>query len=153
MRCIEDVCVFYKKLPAYNPQGLEKLEKPIKHDVAKSNILNKKKNPSLQTHKGYPKHLLEFSGINVSSKESVHPTQKPVALLEYFINTYTNAGGVVLDNCMGSGSTGVAAVHTGRRFIGIEKEKKYFDIARERIGKAVIQNADQCQDESRLHGS
>ena len=64
---------------------------------------------------------------------SLHPTQKPVALLEYLVRTYTNAGETVLDNTMGSGSTGVACMNTGRKFIGIEKEVKYFDIAAERL--------------------
>jgi DNA modification methylase len=64
----------------------------------------------------------------------LHPTQKPVALLEYLIKTYTNPGDLVLDNCMGSGSTGVACVNTKRRFVGIELDEKYFNIARERIG-------------------
>ena len=82
MRCIEDICVFYRKMPTYNPQGLKKLKNPIIHEVANSNILHKKKNPSTQTHTGYPKHLLEFAGVNVSSKNRRHPTQKPVALLE-----------------------------------------------------------------------
>ena len=65
--------------------------------------------------------------------DKVHPTQKPVPLLEYLIKTYTNEGETVLDNCMGSGSTGVASVRLNRDFIGIEKEKKYFDIAKKRI--------------------
>ena len=66
-------------------------------------------------------------------KSAIHPTQKPVALLEYLIKTYTNEGDVVLDNCMGSGSTGVACVNTGRDFIGIELDEKYFDVACNRI--------------------
>lgn len=66
----------------------------------------------------------------------MHPTQKPVALLEYLIKTYTNEGETVLDNCMGSGSTGVACVNTSRRFIGIESDKEYYKMAKERIKKA-----------------
>ena len=69
-------------------------------------------------------------------KCALHPTQKPVALLEYLIRTYTNEGETVLDNCMGSGSTGVACVKTGRDFIGIELDEKYFDIAKKRIEDA-----------------
>ena len=65
---------------------------------------------------------------------SIHPTQKPVALLEYLIKTYTNEGDIILDNCMGSGSTGVACVNTNRNFIGFELDKKYFEIAKNRIG-------------------
>lgn len=89
----------------------------------------RKKNPSIQTHTGYPTHLLEFA----KDFPQRHPTQKPVALLEYLIKTYTNEGDIVLDNCMGSGSTGVACVNTRRDFIGIELDDEYFHIAQERI--------------------
>lgn len=82
----------------------------------------------------YPKHLLEFS--NASRKEHFHPTQKPVPLLEYLVKTYTNPGDTVLDNCMGSGSTGVACVNTGRNFIGMELDEGYFEIAKKRIAEA-----------------
>jgi site-specific DNA-methyltransferase (adenine-specific) len=82
----------------------------------------------------FPRNLLKFS--NASNKDRHHPTQKPVALLEYLIRTYTNEGELVLDNCMGSGSTGVACVNTKRSFIGIEKEQKYFEIAQARIEQA-----------------
>ena len=84
----------------------------------------------------YPKSILEFSKAN--NKESgLHPTQKPVALLEYLIKTYTLENETVLDNCMGSGSTGVACINTNRKFIGIELDDTYFEIAKERINKAV----------------
>ena len=79
----------------------------------------------------YPKHLIEFS--NASQKDRLHPTQKPVNLLEYLIKTYTKEGETVLDNCMGSGSTGVACINTNRNFIGIELDENYFNIAKERI--------------------
>lgn len=82
-----------------------------------------------QTTTGYPKNILKFK----NDIETIHPTQKPVALLEYLIKTYTNEGETVLDNCMGSGSTGIACMNTNRQFIGMEKEKKYFDIATKRI--------------------
>ena len=81
-----------------------------------------------------PISILEFS--NASQKGKVHPTQKPVALLEYLIKTYTNENETVLDNCMGSGSTGVACINTNRNFIGIELDEKYFNIAKERIENA-----------------
>lgn len=80
----------------------------------------------------YPTSILEFSLAGLR-KDRLHPTQKPVELLEYLIKTYTNAGDTVLDNCMGSGSTGVACVNTERNFIGIEKDEKYFEIAKKRI--------------------
>jgi len=82
----------------------------------------------------YPKAIIEFSNANQRNK--LHPTQKPVDLLEYLIKTYTNEGETVLDNCMGSGSTGVAAKNTNRKFIGIELDNTYFDIAEKRILKA-----------------
>ena len=85
--------------------------------------------------------VLEYS----LEEERVHPTQKPVALLEYLVKTYTNEGDTVLDNCMGSGSTGVACVNTGRQFIGIELDKGYFDIATKRIEEAQRKKTD-CDD-------
>lgn len=81
--------------------------------------------------KRHPKTIQKFK----RDKNGLHPTQKPVALLEYLIKTYTNVGDTVLDNCMGSGSTGVACVHTNRKFIGMELNEKYFEIAKERIEK------------------
>ena len=133
MRCIEDICVFYKKMPTYNPQGIRKLENVKVHQVKNASVYGRKKNPSVQTHTGYPKHFLEFDNEAVNHKNRFHPTQKPVALLEYLVKTYTNPGDIVLDNCMGSGSTGVACINTGRRFIGIEKDANYFQIAKKRI--------------------
>ena len=82
----------------------------------------------------YPKTILEFS--NAVRKGNLHPTQKHVALLEYLIKTYTMENEIVLDNCMGSGSTGVACINTNRKFIGIELDEKYFNIAKERINAA-----------------
>lgn len=84
----------------------------------------------------YPSSIVEISNAD-QSKERYHPTQKPVALLEYLIKTYTLEGETVLDNCMGSGSTGVACLNTGRHFIGIEKDDKYFAVASDRIAKVV----------------
>lgn len=79
--------------------------------------------------KRYPKNIIKFN----RDKDKLHPTQKPVALLEYLIKTYTNEGNIVLDNCMGSGSTSIACINTNRRFIGIELDENYFNIAKERI--------------------
>ena len=131
MRCVEDICVFYRNKPTYNPQGLVRLDKEIIHTPDDSEVYGKKKNSSIQTHKGYPKNLLEFK--NVPTNLRSHPTEKPVPLLEYLIKTYTNEGEIVLDNCMGSGSTGVACMNTNRRFIGFELNKQYFDTAKERL--------------------
>lgn len=87
----------------------------------------------------YPKSIIEVSkqATECANSKAVHPTQKPVALLEYLVKTYTNPGELVLDNCMGSGSTGVACVNTGRKFIGMELDKGYFDIAEKRINEAI----------------
>lgn len=135
MRCLEDICVFYRKAPTYNPQGIKRLEVIKIHNPKENNVYKKKKNPSMQTHTNYPKHLLEFAN-EAATNNRLHPTQKPVLLLEYLIKTYSNESDVILDNCMGSGSTGVAAVNTNRKFIGIEQEEKYFRIAKERIEQA-----------------
>jgi site-specific DNA-methyltransferase (adenine-specific) len=143
MRKVEDVVVFYKKQPKYDKQG-EKLEKPYKHVLpitkSPSSPFNSKNiNPDgSRVYKWYThstKHnVIELSRDN--TQKGVHSTQKPVALLEYLIKTYTNEGEVVLDNCMGSGSTGVACVNTNRNFIGIELDDKYFEIAKRRISEA-----------------
>lgn len=97
------------------------------------NVLNSDRE-YIQKFKGYPNEILCFP----RDKDTIHPTQKPVALLEYLINTYTDKEMTVLDNCMGSGSTGVACVRTGRDFIGIEKEKSYFDEACRRIREEYL---------------
>lgn len=136
MRKVEDVCVFYKKPPTYNPQGLVKIENPRRHrykprkgDTAWT--LRSRTGVYTPRFKNYPKNVLQFD-----CERGLHPTQKPVPLLEYLVKTYTNPGDTVLDNCMGSGSTGVAVKRVGgRHFIGIEQNKVYFDIARERIEK------------------
>lgn len=138
MRCIEDICVFYKQKPVYNPQGLVKLKKPIYNEKRQSSLYSYRGSGSVQEYKNYPAHLLEFAGAGFGAEKRLHPTQKPVKLLEYLIKTYTNNGQVILDNCMGSGSTGVAAINTGRRFIGVELEEKYFNIAEQRINDAAF---------------
>lgn len=140
MRCVEDICVFYEKQPTYNPQGLVKLDKPkTKHRNSRDDSVYGAGNLTkdyTQTYTNYPRHILEYANEAISSKNRLHPTQKPVALLEYLIKTYTNEGETVLDNCMGSGSTGVACANTNRGFIGIELDNNYFKIAKERIAQA-----------------
>jgi site-specific DNA-methyltransferase (adenine-specific) len=140
MRCIEDICVFYKKMPTYNPQGLVKLDRPVvsKAQNHPSNHYTWRglSDESVQTHTNYPKNLLKFDSVPTGSRYRYHPTQKPVPLLEYLVKTYTNEGDTVLDNCMGSGSTGVAVKRVGgRHFIGIEQNQVYFEIAQKRIGE------------------
>jgi DNA modification methylase len=124
----------------YNPQGVRDLDKPkIKIERGNKYIYGSVK-PKIhkQTKTGFPKNLLEINGVAVG-KNRLHPTQKPVELLEYLIKTYTNTGEIVLDNCMGSGSTGIAALNTGRKFIGIEKDRKYFDVACNRFCEWYMQ--------------
>ena len=121
----------------YYPQMI-KLEKPQKYKMASScNTIGKIENKKeyYYVNEKYPTNILKF---NKQSKP-IHPTQKPVALLEYLIKTYTNEGEIVLDNCMGSGSTGVACINTNRNFIGIELDEKYFKIAKERIEKISLE--------------
>lgn len=137
LRCVEDVAVFYRSLPTYNPQGLKPFNKVVnKGKTAGGATLHGTHEGGagwgrdyLQEWTNYPRQVLEFG----QTDKKVHPTQKPVALMEYLIKTYTNAGETVLDNCMGSGTTGVAACITGRNFIGIERDPEYFRIAQERI--------------------
>lgn len=157
MRCVEDICVFYESAPLYNPIGIYKREEKRfrKRKVTEDSVY---KGETLAKHyaqelSGYPNNLLYFELDNPGGVERFHPTQKPVKILEYLIRTYTNIGGLVLDNTMGSGSTGVAAINTGRSFIGIEKEKKYFDIAEKRIKEAEIINAQNLFDIAVLEGT
>ena len=134
MKNHENVLVFYKKQPTYNPQGLVRKEVPtIRKGGNNGTNYGKSDKDALQEFENYPRSILSIP----SEGKPVHPTQKPVALMEYMIRTYTNEGDVVLDNCMGSGTTGVACAKTGRRFIGIECEPKYFDIACRRIEDAL----------------
>ena len=87
-----------------------------------------------ESYTGFPSNVLTFA--NVTGDSAIHPTQKPVALMEYLIRTYTQEGETVLDNCMGSGTTGVACENNGRQFVGIERDDKYFAIASDRIASA-----------------
>ena len=135
----ENILVFYKKLPKYNPiftQGSPytrpkptKLFKGYRQDLLKVETTN-------ASGKRYPKTIIDIS--NAKQKGKIHPTQKPVALMEYLIKTYTNEGETVLDFTMGSGSTGVACKNTGRNFIGIELDEKYFEIAKKRIKREEV---------------
>jgi DNA modification methylase len=136
LRLIEDVCVFYSALPVYNPRMLQ--GKPYQNKwtsglETNGQVKNWKDNGyTLSDGLRFPTNILVCS----KDKNKLHPTQKPVALLEYLIKTYTNENETVLDNCMGSGSTGVACVNTNRNFIGIEKDDKYFEIASQRIANS-----------------
>lgn len=133
----ESVLIFYRALPTYTPQmlkGATHIRGPMgKSKVATTNYGSFLDDSSRQyaSDEYYPRSTFEFR----SDMQPVHPTQKPVALMEYLIKTYTNPGETVLDNCMGSGTTGVACKNLNRKFIGIEKDDKYFEIAKERILK------------------
>lgn len=133
MKAHENILVFYKRLPTYN-KILSK-GKPY-HSISKASNTTNYGNFGAHeiNNEGtrVPRDVLEFGRDN----DKYHPTQKPVALCEYLINTYTNEGETVLDNCMGSGSTGVACVNTGRNFIGIELSSNYYEIAQKRIDEA-----------------
>lgn len=142
LRSHEEICIFYKKLPTYNPQftdgePLHGMGTKFSQEKNKNNNygnFDSCNNPSAKRTgdtKKYPKSIVKFP--RPASCIMIHPTQKPVELLEWLIKTYTNENDFVLDNCMGSGSTGVAAVGINRNFIGMELEEKYFNIAKERI--------------------
>ena len=128
-----------KRMP-YNPQGLIPCERY--HDGRKKagSILGPRpshKETVKQEFTNYPKMVLQFN-----TERGLHPTQKPAPLLEYLVRTYTDEGDTVLDNCMGSGSTGVACLRAGRHFIGMEKDPHYFQIAQERIKQEAATAAD-----------
>lgn len=129
----ENISIFYKKLPTYNPQMTK--GKPYKDTDRKRYVKHLGttiKKPINNKGTRYPRNIIKYSNDTKKGK-SYHPTQKPVALLEYLIKTYTLENEIVLDFTMGSGSTGVACVNTNRNFIGIELDKEYFNIAKDRI--------------------
>lgn len=134
LRKHEDVCVFYKKQPTYNPQMTQgkPYDKGVRKDQQTGSYGDFQPVHVHSSGERYPTDIIYFKTAECEG-EVVHPTQKPVALLEYLIKTYTNEGETVLDNCMGSGSTGVACANTGRNFIGIESDEDYYKVARKRI--------------------
>jgi DNA modification methylase len=137
MRNTEDVCVFYKKPPTYKPILTEKPIKNVRPVTARTKGTDCYGKHDLNAHKcppdqSMPRTILKFNNAQGNS----HPTQKPVALMEYLIKTYTNEGETVLDFTMGSGTTGVACKNLNRDFIGIELDSEYFKIAQDRIAQA-----------------
>lgn len=149
LRIHENIIVFYRKLPTYNPQ-MTKAERVMSDRKAMPKGTNAEQYGGYsagtyewkETGERMPTDCICFSNwcgalFGKGDKKVKHSTQKPVPLLEYLIKTYTNPGDTVLDNCMGSGSTGVACVNTGRSFIGIEIERRFFDIAQQRIDEAM----------------
>jgi DNA modification methylase len=136
MKAHENICVFSRERGAYNPQKTP--GKPYKQrlgSVESVEFSTGRARNDNTTGERYPRSVVYFKTAESEGK-SVHPTQKPVALLEYLIRTYTDEGQTILDNTMGSGSTGVAAVNTGRSFIGIERDESYYAIAERRIAEA-----------------
>tara|TARA_R110000737_G_scaffold336524_1_gene356076 strand:+ start:84 stop:815 length:732 start_codon:yes stop_codon:yes gene_type:complete len=117
-----------KVQPIYNPQNLIKLNKKKKAKTTTEHRVCDNNKDHIQKYSNYPRQIQKFS-----SERGLHPTQKPIPLMEYLISTYTNENETVLDFTMGSGSTGVACVNTNRKFIGIEMDNNYFNIANERI--------------------
>jgi site-specific DNA-methyltransferase (adenine-specific) len=144
MQVTEDIVVFAPNKTCYNPQmevGEPYHRKSKNPDgyVAKKNTHGYGLKPVKEISNDgvrYPKNILNIS-VDYSAQQRVHPTQKPVALMEYLIKSYSNEGETVLDNCMGSGTTGVACVNTNRKFIGIEMDEEYYKIAKQRIESAV----------------
>ena len=135
----ENILEFYRSKPTYNPQMWYSTPySGFSSDVSKiGEVYGSQKSKHRDNPEGsrYPKTILKYK-----QEKGLHPTQKPVGLMEYLIKTYTNEGDSVLDNTMGSGTTGVACINCNRNFTGIESDKKYFDIAKERIevGKLPI---------------
>ena len=139
MRAHENIVVFYGAQPNYHPQMTPSsghTRGPFGRQKAATEVYGafSDENRTYAASEYYPRTIIEFR----AEMQPVHPTQKPVALMEYLIRTYTNTGETVLDFTMGSGTTGVAAVNTGRNFIGIEKDDGYFQIAKERIRMAEL---------------
>jgi len=139
-KTVEDICVWYYKQCTYNPimvkhEGAPVKNKPLGNIGKLASSTKQKVVPYKDNGFRYPCQVLKIP--KVRNGKAVHPTQKPVALMEYLIKTYTNEGETVLDFTMGSGTTGVAAKNLGRNFIGIEMDEGYFDIAKERICNAT----------------
>lgn len=136
LKAHENILIFYRSLPTYNPQithNHKRKTSTVKHKQ-NSKLSNNYGKYTLTTYDStdrYPRDVLTFKWDKQKSR--LHPTQKPVESCEYMIKTYTNPGETVLDCCMGSGTTGVAALNTGRDFVGIELSQEYFNIAKQRI--------------------
>jgi len=153
LRCIEDICVFYKNQPTYNPQLRDRLKKNIrdpKKEYGKGN--NKTYGETKQNYlfnsgreipleKGYPLDLLEFSQLGSFGNKRVHPTQKPLELLKYLVKTYTNENDWVLDNTCGSNTTGIACYDLNRNYIGIEKDVNIYNVAKKRVEENILLRA------------
>ena len=138
LRDTENISVFYKKLPLYNPQMRSGKPYTAVNRPDKQKGINNPYNQVVTENKGerFPLTTLEFN----RPIKTFHPTQKPTALIEYLIKTYTNEGDLVLDFTIGSGTTAIACINTNRNFIGFELDKEYYEIAKNRINKHIIDN-------------
>jgi site-specific DNA-methyltransferase (adenine-specific) len=136
LKAHENVLVFYRKLPVYNAQKTtgHKRKTAGRKEIGSELYGKSVRKTFYDSTERYPRSVIKFKSDRYHS--NLHPTQKPLPLLEYIVKTYSNEGDVVLDFCMGSGTAGVAAKTLGRSFVGIEKEKKYFDIAEGRIASS-----------------
>ena len=133
MKKHENILVFYKKAPTYNPPGLTKLDAPRTEKLRNSNSSNYglRNRDWVQEYTNYPKSILSVKEEHNVGR--LHPTQKPISLIEYMIKTYTNEGDLILDNTCGSGTTGLGAKNLGRNFIMMEQDPKYYEIACKRV--------------------
>lgn len=131
----EDILVFCKKSPVYNPQMTVGEPYYRKSSNNKKNDHNLGVNSNMETINYGTRYpiTIQYFKQNWSKQQQIHPTQKPVALFEYLIKTYANEGDLVLDNCMGSGTTAIACINTNRNYIGFENDEKYFNLANKRI--------------------
>lgn len=152
----ENICVFYKKQPVYNPQGVIPCNKTIRQKLTtlKDSVYPNNNFKDVEVYQkkytNYPSTVLKIgSHINSGGRKHVHPTQKDIDLLEYLIKTYSNEEDVILDNCMGSGSTCVACINTNRHYIGYELDEHFYEIACKRIDEASLLQA-KCKKSTRL---
>ena len=131
----ENISVFSKKKHIYHPQGLLEINKITKQGskITDNNGGGVRKTEYFQQYTNYPRNILEFK----LDKQKLHSTQKPVALFEYLIKTYTDEGETVLDNCIGSGTTAIACINTKRNYIGFELDTSYYNIANKRIQDTI----------------
>ena len=144
-RVHENISIFYKKTPTYNPQMIERENvtnpKPMKGDlnIDETNVITGvyKHSEDYNPYLIYPISVQKFNRDSKKGVKKLHPTQKPVALIEYLIKTYSNEDDIILDNTMGSGTTCVASINTNRKFIGIEKDENYFNITKKRIEERI----------------
>ena len=139
MRAHEDIVVFYKKQPIYNPQftsGKPYDKGKAVRDATQYGLQTKAVHVKDEEGKRYPRSVLYFKTAEDEGK--LHPTQKPIALYEYLVKTYSNEGDIILDPCMGSGTTGVACMNTNRNFIGIERDREYYQVAHSRLNNPLL---------------